>query len=184
MTHTLAPTVPLSATIRLRDVPANRQRDLPANRQRPVPVVRLRPVPVVRLRPVPVVRLRPVPVVRLRLTRRGRVVLTTLAAAPLVLGAVAFALNGGAAGASDSATRGGLSSYTNESGVVATLAYSPVDVGSARFVTVEPGQTLWDLAEKSNPAADPRDVVADIKRVNALTVETLQPGQRLELPAR
>ena len=124
------------------------------------------------------------PVTRLRLTRRGRVVFTVLAAVPLVLSAVAFALNGGAAGASDSATGIDLMSYTTESGFVATLAYSPVDVGSARFVTVEPGQTLWDLAEEISPSADPRDVVADIKRLNALSVETLQPGQRLQIPAR
>jgi hypothetical protein len=124
------------------------------------------------------------PVTRLRLTRRGRVVFTVLAAVPLVLGAVAFALNGGAAGASDSATGIDLMSYTTESGFVATLAYSPVDVGSAQFITVEPGQTLWDLAEEIAPSADPRDVVVDIKRLNALSVETLQPGQRLQIPAR
>ena len=123
------------------------------------------------------------PVTRLRLTRRGRVVLTTLAAVPLVLAAVAFAVNGGAAGASDSASGVDLMSYTTDSGFIATLAYSPTDVGSARFITVAPGQTLWDLAEEISPSADPRDVVADIKRLNALSVETLQPGQRLEIPA-
>ena len=122
------------------------------------------------------------PVTRLRLTKRGRVVLTTLAAMPLVLAAIAFAVNGGAAGASDSASGVDLMSYTTDSGFVATLAYSPTDVGSARFITVEPGQTLWELAGELSPSADPRDVVADIKRLNALSVETLQPGQRLEIP--
>lgn len=122
------------------------------------------------------------PVTRLRLTRRGRVVLTTLAAVPLVLAAVAFTVNGGAAGASDSASGINLMSYTTDSGIIATLAYSPTDVGSARFITVEPGQTLWDLAEEISPSADPRDVVADIKRLNSLSAETLQPGQRLKIP--
>ena len=122
------------------------------------------------------------PITRLRLTRRGRVVLTALAAVPLVLGAAALAVNGGAAGASDSATGIDVMSYTTDSGIIATLAYSPTDVGSARFITVEPGQTLWDLAEEISPSADPRDVVAGIKRLNALSVETLQPGQRLEIP--
>lgn len=122
------------------------------------------------------------PVTRLRLTRRGRVVLTTLAAVPLVLAAVAFTVNGGAAGASDSASGINLMSYTTDSGIIATLAYSPTDVGSARFITVEPGQTLWDLAQEISPSADPRDVVADIKRLNSLSAETLQPGQRLEIP--
>ncbi|TFD88245.1 LysM peptidoglycan-binding domain-containing protein [Cryobacterium serini] len=123
------------------------------------------------------------PTPRLRLTRRGRLVFTTLATVPLVIGAMSLAINGGAAGAVDSATGIDLMSYTTDSGIVTTLAYSPTDVGSARFITVEPGQTLWDLAEEISPAADPRDVVADIKRLNALSVETLQPGQRLEIPA-
>ena len=123
------------------------------------------------------------PVPRLRLTRRGRLVFATLAAVPLVIGAASFAINGGAAGATDSATGIDLMSYTTDSGIVTTLAYSPTDVGSARFITVEPGQTLWDLAEDISPADDPRDVVADIKRLNALAVETLQPGQRLEIPS-
>ncbi|MDJ0349310.1 LysM peptidoglycan-binding domain-containing protein [Cryobacterium sp. PH29-G1] len=122
------------------------------------------------------------PASRLRLTRRGRVVFTALAAVPLVLGAVALSVNGGAAGASDSASGIDLMRYTTESGVVTTLAYSPTDVGSARFITVEPGQTLWDLAEEISPSSDPRDVVFDIKRLNALSVETLQPGQRLQIP--
>ena len=122
-------------------------------------------------------------VTRLRLTRRGRVVITTLAAVPLVLGAVVLILNGGAAGASDSASGVDLMSYTTESGMVTTLAYSPTNVGTARFITVEPGQTLWSLAEELSPAADPRDVVASIKRLNALSIETLQPGQRLKIPA-
>jgi len=124
-----------------------------------------------------------VPVTRLRLTRRGRVVLTTLAAVPLVLGAIALSVNGGVAGAADSAPGMDLMSYTTESGLVATLAYSPTEAGSSRIITVEPGQTLWDLAEEFAPSADPRDVIADIKKLNALAVETLQPGQRLELPA-
>lgn len=123
-----------------------------------------------------------IPVTRLRLTQRGRLVFTALAAVPLVVGAIAVVLNSGTADASGSASGISLSSYTTESGMVATLAYSPTDVGSARFITVAPGQTLWDLAEQSAPSADPRDIVADIKRLNALTVETLQPGQRLQIP--
>jgi Tfp pilus assembly protein FimV len=110
-------------------------------------------------------------------------VFTTLAAVPLVIVAVSFAMNGGAAGATDSAAGTDLMSYTTDSGIVTTLTYFPTDVGSARFITVEPGQTLWDLAEDISPADDPRDVVADIKRLNALAVETLQPGQRLEIPS-
>ena len=49
-------------------------------------------------------------------------------------------------------------------------------------MTVEPGQSLWQLAETIAPTADPRDVIADIVNLNQLQSESLQPGQRLALP--
>jgi hypothetical protein len=102
------------------------------------------------------------PRTRLRLTRRGRVVLTTLAALPLVLGSVAVAVNGGGAAAENSA--GG-------SGAV------------FEYITVDSGQSLWELAQSIAPKQDPRDVIADIVNLNQLESEAVQPGQRLALPA-
>jgi hypothetical protein len=102
------------------------------------------------------------PRTHLRLTRRGRVVFTTLAAVPLVLGSVAVAVNGGVAAA--------------ESSVAA--ASTVFD-----YVTIESGQSLWQLAETVAPTEDPRDVIADIMNLNQLTSEAVQPGQRLALPA-
>ncbi|MGY4860172.1 LysM peptidoglycan-binding domain-containing protein [Cryobacterium sp. AP23] len=102
------------------------------------------------------------PRTHLRLTRRGRVVLTTLAALPLVLGSIAVAVNGGVAAAEGTA-----------------------NVGAAAFeyITVDAGQSLWDLAQSIAPKQDPRDVIADIVNLNQLASESVQPGQRLALPA-
>jgi len=99
---------------------------------------------------------------RLRLTRRGRVVFTALAAVPIVLGSIAIAVNGGVAAAEGTAT-----------------------VGAAAFeyVTIESGQSLWQLAESIAPSQDPRDVIADIVNLNQLPSEAVQPGQRIALPA-
>ena len=102
------------------------------------------------------------PTTHLRLTRRGRTVFTTLAAVPLVLGAIGIALNGGMAAAEGTA-----------------------GIGAAAFdyVTIEAGQSLWQLAETIAPSQDPRDVIADIVNLNQLSSEAVQPGQRLALPA-
>ena len=56
---------------------------------------------------------------------------------------------------------------------------------SASFetVTVMGGDTLWSLAADIAPAADPRDVVDAIARLNALDGVTIAPGQRLAIPA-
>ena len=97
---------------------------------------------------------------RLRLTARGRRVLATLAAAPIAA-AIAFSvLAGGSALASGAQA-------------------APVDF---QTVTVMPGDTLWSLATTIAPAADPRDVVDDIIRLNNLAGGTIQVGSELAIP--
>ena len=106
---------------------------------------------------------------RLHLTRRGRVVFTTLAAIPVAAVALALALNGGIA-AAEGANAG-----------AATVA----DVATVfDYVTIQSGQSLWQLAETIAPTSDPRDVIAEIVSLNQLPSENVQPGQRLALPAR
>ncbi|KFF60455.1 hypothetical protein JF66_04495 [Cryobacterium sp. MLB-32] len=107
---------------------------------------------------------------RIRLTRRGRVVLMALVASPLVAAAIVLALNGGGAfaagpanGAGDGALRTELVSFT--------------------YVTVSSGESLWDVAQSIAPTADPRDVIVDIISLNQLSTDSVQPGQRLALPA-
>lgn len=96
---------------------------------------------------------------RLRLTKRGRFVFTSLAAVPVVAAVMVLALNGGGATA------------TNSSG-------SPLEE-----VTLQAGQSLWQLAEDIAPDVDPRDVISDIMSVNQLDSGSVQAGQRLMLPA-
>jgi len=99
--------------------------------------------------------------VRLRLTRRGRAVLSALVALPLVIGALVFALNGG--------------------GAVATSEQTHV---SFQYVTVQSGDSLWSVAERVAPNADPRDVIADIVSLNGLDSAVVSPGQQLAVPAK
>src|SRR5690348_11731965 len=89
----------------------------------------------------------PAPTTRLRITPRGRRVLAGAAALPVVIAVAIAALGGGAALA------------TGENGAPA---------GSFAEVTVMAGESLWSIAQEVAPAADPRDVVAAITRLNAL----------------
>ena len=96
---------------------------------------------------------------RLRITRRGRVVLTSLVALPIAVVAMIGVINGGGASATsgDSAVR-------------------------LEQFTVQPGQSLWQLAEEYAPNADPRDFIAEVESLNGITA-TVEPGQVLDLPA-
>jgi nucleoid-associated protein YgaU len=95
----------------------------------------------------------------LRMTARGRAVLLVLVAIPVIAIALAFGLSAG--------------------GATATGSSVPLST-----VTVQPGQTLWQLATKVAPQSDPRDVINDIMSVNRLATATIQPGEKLEIPAK
>jgi hypothetical protein len=101
------------------------------------------------------------PAPRLRLTSRGRIVFGTLAAIPVI--ALALFVGPNVIGAQASG-----------------------DAGTATFdyVSVAPGQSLWQLAEQIAPQADPREVVADILSLNNLSSGDVQPGQELAIPAQ
>lgn len=101
------------------------------------------------------------PATRLRLTARGRRVLLVLASVPLAVGIGIAALSGGNAVAS------------NEQ--VATPIFETV--------TVMPGDTLWSIAESVAPQADPREVIGEITRLNALRGGALQIGDEIAIPA-
>ena len=98
---------------------------------------------------------------RLRITSRGYALLTLVVAAPLVIAAFGFTVDGG--------------------GAVAGL-----DVSSVAFqhVTVQPGESLWQLAGEIAPSSDPRDVVSDIVQLNQLGNGAIQPGQSLAVPLK
>ncbi|MEU5885127.1 LysM peptidoglycan-binding domain-containing protein [Spirillospora sp. NPDC047279] len=97
-----------------------------------------------------------------RLTRRGRIVLTTFVASVLL---VLFWLTAGP---------GARAGDDNE----------PARPDRLQTVVVEPGDTLWVIASRHSPEADPRRTVQRIIDLNGLGEAIVQPGQTLKLPAR
>jgi LysM repeat protein len=93
-----------------------------------------------------------------RLTARGRLVVAVLLA---VLAVVTLFAVTGPAGATASG-----------SGAV------------AERVTVRPGETLWQIARRAAPAADPRATIARIQEMNALESSAVQAGRVLLVPKR
>ena len=96
----------------------------------------------------------------MQLTRRGRLFFGTVLA--LIALAVAYFLGAGASQAG---------------------ADSTVSTASFEQVTVMPGDTLWSIAGDIAPTADTQQVIADIVSLNQLETATVQPGQRLSIPA-
>jgi hypothetical protein len=96
---------------------------------------------------------------RLRLTRRGRAVFTALAVIPLLIAGLILGL--GASGA---------------------VATNDVATDSLTWVTVEGGQSLWDIAADIAPAEDPREFAAQVAAFNQLDSTVIQPGQELAIP--
>lgn len=93
------------------------------------------------------------------LTRRGRVVLM------LALVAVLF---------------GAFSLGRADSQAAPTAGAEPAQ--ALQQVTVAPGESLWAVAERIAPHADPRDVMEQITELNSLDSSQLQVGQHLLLP--
>ena len=100
-----------------------------------------------------------------RLTRRGKVVVGILAIVAVATAAVLTWL--AVAGHAQAAQHAG-----------------PGGAGSQRMlrVVVHPGQTLWSIAVRADPAADPRVVIQQIIDDNALRGTALQAGQVLWVP--
>ncbi|HEY6623067.1 MAG TPA: LysM domain-containing protein [Acidimicrobiales bacterium] len=54
------------------------------------------------------------------------------------------------------------------------------ETGHAVAYTVQPGDTLWSIAQRVNPTADPRVLVAQIEGQTGS--DTVRPGQQIKLP--
>jgi hypothetical protein len=100
---------------------------------------------------------RPVRARRVRVTRRGRLVLVLVAAVALLV-LISFGRTG-----SQAATATGTGP-------------------SLQQATVQPGETLWAVAQRIAPKNDPREVIAQIRRINHLGSSALRAGQQLLLP--
>jgi LysM repeat protein len=93
----------------------------------------------------------------MRLTRRGRVLLTGLAVVVLL---VVFSL-----------------------GRATSQASSSHKSAARPTVVVQAGETLWQLAQRVAPAADPRVTVERIMRLNDVhRADQVRPGQQIVLP--
>jgi LysM repeat protein len=66
--------------------------------------------------------------------------------------------------------------------VVAVAARQSSGAGHPQNYVVQPGDTLWSIAT-GHYAGDPREGVWEIEKRNHLSGATIEPGQRLVLPA-
>lgn len=93
-----------------------------------------------------------------RLTRRGRVVIFAVASMAL---SAAIISTGQFAGAADSAPSGPATSV----------------------VVVQSGESLWSIAQRVAPGADPRETVIRLRELNGLGNAIVVPGQSIVVPA-
>ncbi|MBO9705620.1 MULTISPECIES: LysM peptidoglycan-binding domain-containing protein [Arthrobacter] len=100
---------------------------------------------------------------RMRLTRRGRFVFFGLPAALLLAAIITVAL-----------------------GMLLTpaIASDTHSVGSSQTVVVQPGDTVWAIAQRVAPGRDTREVVGEIARLNDLKASEIVAGQDLFVPAQ
>jgi LysM domain-containing protein len=98
----------------------------------------------------------------LRLTRRGRIVVAVMAA--LLVAALSLI----AAGAAQAISHTGPA--------------HPAGSANLAQVVVQPGQSLWSVAESADPNADTRLVIQQITELNSLNGDTVFAGQRLWVP--
>jgi Tfp pilus assembly protein FimV len=99
----------------------------------------------------------PSPTAPVRLTRRGRIALTLFMMVGLVV--AGFTLGRGSSQAAGQ--------------------HKPT---AHHAVTVQAGDTLWSVAARVAPHADPRDIVAEISTLNKLSTTVVEPGEQLLVP--
>jgi len=63
----------------------------------------------------------------------------------------------------------------------ATASAEKVDV-QFEYITVNSGDSMWDLARHHAPGEDPRDWIADVVNLNGLESSNLIAGQQIALP--
>jgi len=90
-----------------------------------------------------------------RLTKRGRRVVALLVLLPLAMFMWLFAGHG---------------------------AVAQGTAPTTKTVVVQPGQSLWNLAEVAVPNADPRETIYKIKQLNQFSGSDLLPGQAVIVP--
>ncbi len=92
------------------------------------------------------------------LTRRGRRVVAILALLPIV--AIFWLMGTHSAQASDHTT----------------------PRPTMQTVTVQPGQSMWDIAKHIAPKVDPRETIYNIEKINGLKTSAVTAGQQIIVP--
>ena len=72
--------------------------------------------------------------------------------------------------------------FTATAVLVAVVVLSSGGAQAIGPVVVQPGDTLWSVAERSDPGADPRAVVQRIKELNELPSDAVVAGAVLQVP--
>jgi hypothetical protein len=67
-------------------------------------------------------------------------------------------------------------------GLVQGLQPSAPAVVGSQSVVVQPGQSLWEVAQAVNPSVDPRVTLAAIRSQNTLDTSVLVPGSTVTVP--
>lgn len=93
-----------------------------------------------------------------RLTRRGRIVVGALVSLPF---AALLVITGSVAADAETADPRGSATAT---------------------VVVQPGESLWSIAQAIAPHDDPRSTITTIRDLNGLGTDTVVPGQSLVVP--
>ncbi len=99
------------------------------------------------------------------LTRRGRVVVALAALLGVLAGVLALVVV--------------LAGPAAPSASASSTAVHP----AVHTIVVQPGQTLWSIAARIAPKADPRETITMLREVNNLTGPSVYAGQRLIIPA-
>ena len=66
--------------------------------------------------------------------------------------------------------------------VLSPAARGADPTGPTPTVVVQPGDTLWSVAERHRPSRDPYAVIREIRRLNGLSSNIVHVGQELALP--
>jgi hypothetical protein len=67
--------------------------------------------------------------------------------------------------------------------VAGAVAGQRVTPPKPRIYVVESGDTLWAIASRMRPGADPRPLIQQIQQVNGVEAGSLAPGRSLMIPA-
>ena len=110
-----------------------------------------------------------------RLTRRGRIVVGGLLTVAVLLAAILLWL--AAAARAQSARAQAASAQAASAGSPPGAVYRNLTP-----VVVHPGESLWSIALRAQPSADPRIVVQQIIELNALNGTGIEPGEHLWVP--